>query len=80
MKKLSKKEREEVVTKGYFHDTLEEVLDERFGKFRKEFRREINEDFKKHIDVLMEHHRSQLEVILEGLDNRYVLRSEWTSN
>lgn len=94
MKKLSKKERGEVVTKGYLEDQeyvtnsylkaqdyvtksyLNEVLDKRFEEFRKE----INKDFKYHIDVLIEHQKDQLQVLLEGLDNRYVLRSELRSD
>jgi RNA binding exosome subunit len=72
-KKLTKKESEEVVTKGYYHDTLDEILDVRFNKFRKE----INKDFKFHIDSLMENYIDQLQALIEGFDDKYVLRKEW---
>lgn len=109
MKKLSKKEREELVTKGYLNDLIEkkEFLIYKYLK-KKGFatKKELNLDkyvtkeyyndtleeivskrFKKQdtknrgdIEALMEHHIHQLQVLLEGLDHRYVLRSEWASN
>lgn len=64
-KKLSQKEREESVTKGF----LEEHLDIRF--------KEQTLDFKQHLDSLMEHQMHQLEILMEQMDERYVLRREW---
>ena len=61
--KLSKKERGELVTKGYFHAMLDEILDERFQDFRKE----INKDFEQHIAVLMEENQDRFQVIFEEL-------------
>ena len=72
-KKLFKKEKGELVTKGYLND----CLDERFTEFKKEFRKEINEDFERHVGALIEHYIDQLQAMFEGLDDRYVLRKEW---
>lgn len=67
-KKLSKKERGEVVTKGYYYDTLEEILNKRLSELRVEFRGDV--------ETLMEHQTHQLQSIFEGFDERYVLKKE----
>ena len=92
-KKLSQKEREEVVTKGFLSDYLdsknyitkdyldsknyitkdylEDYLDMRFKKQTLEF--------KQYLDSLMEHQMHQLQILMEQMDERYVLRREWIS-
>lgn len=96
-KKISKKEREEVVTKGflvdyldskdyitkdyldsqnyvtkdYFETRLESTINKALEKQSKEFYR--------HMEALMEHHMHSLQVFMENMDERYVLRKEWLS-
>jgi len=71
LKRLSKKESREVVTKGYFHITLDEILDYRFEKFRKEFRKEINQDFAYHTGILMEDNHDTIKILIESFENRF---------
>lgn len=73
---MSQKEREELVNKGYLEDVLEsknyvtkEYLDQRLII--------QSQDFRQHLDSLMEHQMHQLQVFIEQMDERYVLRREW---
>lgn len=69
---ITEAERSETVNKGFLVDYLDEVLDSKL------------EEQLKHIDqrieTLMEHQVHQLQVILESLDDRYVLRQEWLAS
>lgn len=65
MEKISQKERGEVVTKGFLKDYLDIRL------------KEQTLDFKQHLESLMEHQMHQLEILMEQMDDRYVLRKEW---
>lgn len=71
MKKLSQKEREEVATKGFLEDhyVTKDYLDMRL--------KELSLDFRQHLDSLMGHQMHQLEILIEQMDDRYVLRREW---
>ena len=79
MKKLSQKEREELVTKGFLEDCFDIRFEELSKKLTKEITTEISADFRQHLDSLMEHQMHQLEVLMEQMDDRYVLRREWES-
>ena len=74
MKKLSQKEREEVATKGFLEDhyVTKYYLDMRL--------KEQLLDFRQHLDTLMEHQMHQLQVLMEQMDERYVLRREWSAS
>lgn len=71
-KKLTKKEREEVVTKGYLNDYLEsqnyvtkQYLDEKLENYvTKDY---LDERFKYYVDVLKEVNNDKFEVIFEEL-------------
>jgi hypothetical protein len=90
-KKLSQKEREETVTKGFLSDCLEDTVTKGFlsdclkDYVTKDYLTEtINnamekqaKDFYQHMDALMEHHMHMLQVFMENMDDRYVLRKEW---
>ncbi len=87
MKKLSQKEREEVLTKGFLIDnkyltlrTLDEIMDpkNRITKEQLESKLKLlKDDARQHIESLMEHQMHQLQVLMEQMDERYVLRKEW---
>lgn len=84
-KKLSKKEREKVVTKGYLEDKdyvtkdyLDKKLDNYVTKDYLDIRlNELSKEFKDYVSALIEHQTHQLQTFYEGFDNRYVLRKEW---
>lgn len=74
--KIPENELDEPVTKRFLIEnefitrkTLEEILDIRFEKHSREFRQ--------YLETLMEHQMHQLQVFMEHLDDRYVLRKEW---
>jgi CRISPR/Cas system type I-B associated protein Csh2 (Cas7 group RAMP superfamily) len=86
-KKLSKKERGEVVTKGYLHDVLDDKLRNYVTKDYMEsknyvtkdylderfikFRKEINKDFAHHTGVLMEDNHDTIKTLIEAFENRF---------
>jgi hypothetical protein len=84
--KISKKEREELVTKGFLIDnkyltirTLDEILDPKNRITQEQLDTKINllrEDARQHLEALMEHRMHQLQVLMEQIDARYVLRKE----
>jgi len=92
-KELSQKEREEVVTKGFLVDyldkkeyitrpVLEEILEKKLEPYvTKDYldkrMKEQSADFRQHLDSLIEHHMNQLQIFMESMDERYVLRREW---
>lgn len=88
---ISQKEREEVVTKGFLSDYLdsknyitEDYLDKRLEIYvTKDYLdvrlQEQTTEFKQYMEALMEHHMHQLQVFIEHMDDRYVLRREWNS-
>ncbi len=92
MEKLSKKESKEIVTKGFLVNYLEQVLESKnyITKDYLESRNYITKDyfedrltkqsaeFRQYIESLMEHQVHQLQVLIEQMDDRYVLRREWT--
>lgn len=112
MRKLSQKEQEEVVTKGFLVEYLEKTLEEKLESknyVTKDYLEEVLEsknyitkdyldsknyitkdyfeeglnkqsaDFRQHLESLMEHQMDQLQVFMEQMDNRYVLRREWNA-
>ena len=77
---LSKKQREEVATKGFVADVLDEKLSQyvtkdylknEFTLFRKEFRKEINSDFERHVGALMESNQDAIMMVIEAFQNRF---------
>jgi hypothetical protein len=85
-KKLSQKEREEVVTKGYLSDVLEERNYITKDYFEEHLESTINKalekqskEFYQHMEALMEHQMNQLQVFMEHMDEQYVLRREWVA-
>ena len=88
-REISQKEREEFVTRGFLIDqkyltlkTLEEIMDpkNRVTKESLEKRLELlSSDFRQHLETLMEHQMNQLQILMEQMDDRYVLRREWNS-
>ena len=73
-KKLSQKEREESVTKGFLEDYLGIYVTKDYLDIRL---KEQTLDFKQHLNSLMEHQMHQLEILMEQMDERYMLRREW---
>jgi len=75
MKKLSQKERMEVVTKGFLFD----CFDER-GYATKEYVKEMFEyyqkDMKQHITALMEYNAHYFQAIIETLSGRFERNEE----
>ncbi len=83
---LSQKERGELVTKGYFHDTLEEVLEsknyatndrldmviEEVASLKVEVT-ESREESLRHMSALMEDNRHQISLLIEAFEARF----EW---
>ena len=69
IKKLSKKEREEIVTKGFLEDYFEDRLNIALEKQSKEFRQ--------YIDTMIEYQLNSIQTFMENMDERYVLRREW---
>jgi hypothetical protein len=60
---------DDYITKEYYYDSVEEIVERRLKKLKSQHRSDI--------EILMEHHLHQLQTLFEGLDNRYVLRKEW---
>ncbi len=71
IKKLSKKERGEIVTKGFLEDYFEDRLNIALEKQSKEFRQ--------YIDTMIEYQLNSIQTFMENMDERYVLRKEWLS-
>lgn len=72
MKKLTSKQRNEPVTKGFLIDNgyvTKDYLDKKL--------KEQSRDFRQHLESLMEHQMDQLQIFMEQMDERYVLRREW---
>lgn len=72
MKKLTPKQREEVVTKGFLYEqnfVTKEYLDKKL--------KEQSAEFRHYIDTLIEHQLDQIQIFMEQMDERYVLRREW---
>jgi hypothetical protein len=66
-RKPTKKEWGEGVTKGFLYEHLNE-----WGYvFKKEIREEINEDFQKYIDIVMEDNRDTNRMLIEAFENRF---------
>ncbi len=72
-KELSQKERNETVNKGYFHDTLEEVLDSK-DYVTKDWAQDMFEVYRKenreYFEALMEQNRNNLQAIVEVFDSK----------
>ncbi|MEY4440639.1 MAG: hypothetical protein RLY49_265 [Candidatus Parcubacteria bacterium] len=87
MKKLTPKQRKEVVTKGFLFDnkyltlkTLDEIMDPKNRVTREQVEEKLSllsDDLRQHLEALMEHQMHQLQVLMEQMDERYVLRREW---
>ncbi len=88
-RKMSPKEREEVVTKGFLIDqkyltlkTLEEIMDPKNRVTKESLEKRLallSSDFRQHLETLMEHQINQLQILMEQMDERYILRREWDS-
>jgi hypothetical protein len=87
-KKLSQKERDEAVTKGFLEDYLDEVLESKNYITKDYFEERLestitkalekqSKDFYQHMDALIEHQLHSLQTFMESMDDRYVLRKEW---
>ena len=86
-KKLSQKERGEVVTKGFLIGnkyvtlkTLDEIMDPKNRITREQVQNKLNlmkDDSRQYLEALMEHQMNQLQTLIEQMDERYVLRKEW---
>jgi hypothetical protein len=89
MKKLTPKQRGEAVTKGFLVDneyvtksSLEEILENKLKPYvTKDYLdiklREQSAEFRQHVESLMEHQINQIQIFMEQMDERYVLRREW---
>jgi hypothetical protein len=85
MKKLTPKQREETVTKGFLYEqnfVTKEYLDKKLEPYvTKEYLdkklKEQSAEFRQHIDTLIEHQLDQIQIFMEQMDKRYVLRREW---
>ena len=51
---------------GEVEERLTTTFDKKLGQFRKEFRQEINEDFKHHVGILSEDFSGKLQLVAEG--------------
>jgi hypothetical protein len=87
VKKLTKKERGEVVTKGYLFDSLDErdyvTKDFLMNEFKPQFKNElktelieelqivINDSFARHIQALMEDNHATIMTLIESFENRF---------
>lgn len=80
MRRLSKKEENEVVTKGFLKATLEEsYVSKKFLRdqnyvtkdFLKTVQAEISEDVRRHTHAMLEEYQSRLEVVVELLIGRF---------
>lgn len=89
MKKLSSKERGEVVTRGFLIDnkyltlkTLDEIMDPKNRITREQVENKLkllSDDARQYLETLMEHQMNQLQILMEQMDERYVLRREWAA-
>lgn len=68
-KKLSKKERNETVTKGYLEDQDFVTKDWAMEMFEK-FEKRITEEFRNHTGALMEFHAHQNQLVIDALLHR----------
>jgi len=77
IKKLSNKEREDNVTKGYLHDVLDDKLsayvtkDFLINDFKNQLKIELEDSFTRHIQVLMEDNYSTTMTLIEAFQNRF---------
>lgn len=72
MKKLTPKQRNEVVTKGFLVDNgylTKDYLDQRL--------KEQSSEFLQRLEFLTKHQMNQLQIFMEQMDERYVLRKKW---
>ena len=93
MKKLTPKQRNELVTKGSLSDFLvgneyitRKILEDTLNKklepyvtkdYLDQRLKEQSSEFLQRLESLMEHQMNQLQIFMEQMDERYVLRKEW---
>ncbi len=75
--RFTKAEREEVVTKGFLVDYLDDYVTK---DYLDEVLREQTNHIEQRIEVLMENQMHQLQILFETMDERYVLRREWLAS
>ncbi len=73
IKKLSKKERGEIVTKGFLEDYLNDVLEFTINNALEK----QSKEFRQYIDTMIEYQLNSIQTFMENMDERYVLRREW---
>ena len=86
MKKLTSKQRNEPVTKGFLVDhkyltikTLEELMDPKNYVTKESLEQKLSllsNESRQHLEALVEHQMHQLQIFMEQMDERYVLRRE----
>lgn len=85
MIKLNPNERGDLVTKGFLEDYLDDYFDEKLEPYvTKDYLdkklKEQSSEFRQYIDTMIGYQIHQIQIFMEQMDERYVLRKEWIAS